>query len=167
MYDRPRPDRDSAAGRLMTAVQTRRIWAAAIDLWAVPLVGSVLVQLVTAPDPEVWSAAARWTGAILFVVVPLGSEARTGRTLGKAARGLQVVAVGTADPASPRQAVLRRVWALPFLLQPLLPAVYGVALLAVVATVVVTMIRDLDARGWPDRLAGTDVVPAGTWVHQV
>jgi hypothetical protein len=167
VYHRPRPDRDSAAGRRVTAIQTRRIWAAAIDLWAVPLVGSVLVQLLTAPDPAEWTAAARWTGAILFWLVPLVGEALTGRTLGKAARGLHVVAVGTQDRATPRQAVLRRTWALPFLLQPAFPPLYGVALLAVVATVVVTMIGDLDARGWPDRIAGTDVVPAGAWVDQV
>ena len=150
----------------MTAVQTRRIWAAAIDLWAVPLVGSVLVQLLTASDPEEWTAAALWTGAILFVLAPLAGEALAGRTLGKAARGLQVVAVGSQGRVTPGQAALRRAWALPFLLQPLLPSLYGVVLLAVVATVVVTMIRDLDARGWHDRIAGTDVVAAGAWIEQ-
>ena len=150
----------------VTALNTRRIVAAIIDLWLIPLIGAVAVQYSVAREATEWSPAALWTGAVLVALVPLAMEATTGRTIGKAVRRIKVVRADR-EPASVSQRALRRSWTLAFLVQPLLPGWYGIVLLLLVAAVVATMLRDEETRGFPDTLAGTSVVPDGKWILRV
>lgn len=156
---------ETAYERHSTALQTRRVQAAVIDLWALPVVGAIVVQAMVARESTQWTPESLWAGAILVAVFPHAMETLTGRTLGKYLRRLKVVALDGAA-ATREQRFRRRVWTAPFLLQPVLPDAYGFVLLALVGVVIATMLRDFDGRGWPDQFAGTRVAADGRWIDR-
>lgn len=149
----------------MTALNSRRIVAGVADLWLLPLIGSILTQAAIGSEDGSFAPAATWVGVILVVVLPTAAEGATGQTLGKRIRGLKVVDVETRDRPSWRQVLLRRSWTLPVLVVPPLPGWYGFVLVAILLSVIVSMSRQPASRGWPDRLAHTEVVATGSWAE--
>ena len=131
----------------------RRWWADVIDVWAVPSLVTA-VGFVLGGDRVLPGLVA----ALVLVVGLVGAETVTGRTPGKAALGLEVRRVD-GRPASLRDVATRRVWMLVYLVLPVIGhgLSSGVAFV-VLLSVLWTISRDPEGRGWHDRLAGTVVV---------
>lgn len=156
MSEQVRQDVPEAQDRRVQA-DDRRFWAAVVDVWLLRwILGSAASVLVTSP------AGPLAVGALLATLLVMATEARTGRTPGKAVTGLRTQQVD-GGPVRWSAAVRRRWWmALPAIgLVPGVPAPVGQLVLTVVlAVLVVSMGRSSDGRGWHDRTAGTEVVPA-------
>ena len=167
--ERVEPDQRDASDRAYAA-RDRRFWAAIIDLWVLPLVLSVLLSVGSLVDWSLsqWELEGRAIAWLLTFVVLVSSEAVFAQSPGKKLLGLRVIKLDASTPGW-REALLRRSWLAPTLFDvvPGFPEWVGFWLIvAIVITLLVSIRRDPDNRGWHDRLAGTDVVPVASWAQR-
>lgn len=136
-------------------VRDRRYWAAVIDVYVLGLVLGVGVHPLVASSPH--TAA---MGALIAFPILVATEARDGRTPGKAVTGLRTQRFG-GGPVGWRAAAKRRAWmALPVVgFLPAVSPVTGEFLLSfVVVALALSGGRSSDGRFWHDRQAGTEVI---------
>lgn len=138
-------------------VQERRFWADLIDVVVLPAVlGAGFSAMFDIP------VGVFGLGGLLTMPLLVASEALRQRTPGKGLLDLQVELVA-GDSVGWRSALLRRVWMAMYALH-LIPGfsteIAELVVFAAMASVVVSMHRHPEARGWHDRLAGTRVVRA-------
>lgn len=145
------------AGSSTSAGLGWRFLARLLDAAIVGLALSGAAALLGLPAPTLGlGGMERWMTSAVTAVVWCGyyvvTESGLSTTLGKRIVGLRVVGVDGRRP-SVTAAGLRNMW----ILFGLVPWVGGLALLAAIVVIAVTIARSTDHRGQHDRLAGTVV----------